>query len=110
MNEPTVKDAGQSGGAGDVSLFAQMVVQLSNMALMMLGHVPNPQTGETIGDLDAARMFIDQLEMLEAKTKGNLTKEEERLLKQSVTGLRMAFVEAIEHPTSSHAETGAASA
>ena len=41
-------------------------------------------------------MFIDQLEMLEVKTKGNLSKDEEQLLKQSLVGTRMAFVHAIE--------------
>jgi hypothetical protein len=78
------------------ALFANMVVQQSNLALMMLGRMPNPQTGETIQDLQAAKMFIDQLEMLEHKTKGNLSRDEDRLIKQSLTTLRMAFVEAIE--------------
>ena len=78
------------------ALFANMIVQQSNMALIFLGKVPHPETGEHIQDLAAAQMFIDQLEMLEAKTKGNLDKREEGLLKQSLTTLRMAFVEAVE--------------
>ena len=41
-------------------------------------------------------MFIDQLEMLEVKTRGNLDKQEDKLLKQSLTALRLAFVEAVE--------------
>jgi len=80
------------------ALFAQLVVQQSNMAMLLMGKVPHPQTGQTVRDIEASRLFIDQLEMLEAKTKGNLTKEEEQLLKQSLMGLRMAFVEAIEAP------------
>lgn len=79
-------------------LFAQLVMQQANMALMLLGKVKNPQSGETVKDLDAARLFIDELEMLEAKTKGNLTKEESHLLKQSLMELRLAFVEAVESP------------
>jgi len=71
-----------------------MVIQQTNMALMFLGQVPHPETGERVRDLNAARMFIDQLEMLESKTKGNLDKREQGLLKQSLTALRMAFVEA----------------
>lgn len=78
------------------ALFAHMVIHQTNMAMMLLGKVPNPQTGETICDLEAARMFIDQLEMLQIKTKGNLTKEEEALLKQSLMSLQMTFVEAVE--------------
>jgi len=80
------------------ALFANMVVQQTNLALMLLGKVPSPETGQPMQDLDAAKMFIDQLEMLEAKTRGNLDKNEEKLLGQSLTSLRLAFVEAIEAP------------
>ncbi|MFM8469602.1 MAG: DUF1844 domain-containing protein [Limisphaerales bacterium] len=76
--------------------FASMVMQTTQMALMLLGQMPHPETGETVTDLEGARMFIDQLEMLEVKTKGNLSKDEEQLLKQSLVGARMAFVAAIE--------------
>jgi len=80
------------------ALFAQLVMQQSNMAMLLLGKVPNPQTGETIRDIEAARLFIDQLEMLREKTRGNLSKDEEQLLKQSLMSLQMAFVEAVESP------------
>ena len=80
------------------ALFAQLVMQQSNMAMLLMGKVPHPQTGQTVRDIEASRLFIDQLEMLEAKTKGNLTKEEDQLLKQSLMSLRMAFVQAIESP------------
>src|SRR6185437_2781085 len=80
------------------ALFAQLVVQQSNMAMLLMGKVPHPQTGQTVRDIEAARLFIDQLEMLEAKTKGNLTKDEDQLLKQSLMSLRMAFVESVESP------------
>lgn len=91
------------------ALFAQLVMQQSNMAMLLLGKVPNPQTGETIRDIEAARLFIDQLEMLEAKTKGNLSKEEDQLLKQSLMSLRMAFVDSVESapPASPKPESGA---
>jgi Domain of unknown function (DUF1844) len=87
------------------ALFANLVIQQTNMALMLLGQVPNPETGERVQNLDAARMFIDQLEMLEVKTKGNLDKREDQLLKQSLTTLRMAFVEAVESAPSADAKT-----
>src|SRR5215471_1058756 len=82
----------------DTALFAQLVMQQSNLALMLMGRVPNPQSGEVVQDIDGARLFIDQLEMLESKTKGNLNKEEANLLKQSLMTLRLAFVEAVESP------------
>ena len=75
------------------ALFGNMVLQQTNMALMFLGKVPHPESGERVHDLEMAQMFIDQLEMLEAKTKNNLSKQEEALLKQSLMAVRMAFVE-----------------
>jgi len=78
------------------ALFANMVVQQTNMALIFLGRTPNPQTGEVIEDLDTARMLIDQLEMLAVKTRGNLDPRETALMNQSWTAVRMAFVEAVE--------------
>src|SRR3989441_11551139 len=77
-------------------LFAQLVLQQSNMAMMLMGKVAHPESGKVVQDVDAARLFIDQLEMLEAKTKGNLSKEEEHLLKQTLMSLRLNFVEAVE--------------
>jgi Domain of unknown function (DUF1844) len=89
---------GSEGGQADrlSVLFAQLVMQQANMATMFLGKVAHPETGEVVKNIDAARLFIDQLEMLEAKTKGNLDKDEAALLKQSLMSLRMAFVEAVE--------------
>ncbi len=90
------------------ALFADLIFQNTNMALMFLGHSPHPQTGEKTTDLEAARMFIDQLEMLAAKTKGNLSKDEERLLQQNLTHLRLSFVDAVEHSSAPAPEIPAA--
>jgi hypothetical protein len=78
------------------ALFANLVFQNTNMAIMFMGRVPHPETGERMLDLQAARMFIDQLEMLQVKTQGNLDKEEEKLLQQSLAHVRIAFVETVE--------------
>ena len=96
MSEATVGGDEQMSREDMMSaLFAHMVMQQSNIAMMMLGKAAHPETGKTMQDLDGAKLFIDQLEMLEAKTKGNLSKEEENLLKQSLMSLRMAFVETV---------------
>ena len=79
------------------ALFAGMVIQQTNLALMLLGKIPHPETGKTLQDIESAKMFIDQLEMIEVKTRGNLDRQEEKLLKQSLTALRLAFVEAIDN-------------
>ena len=78
------------------ALFAHLVMQQSNMALLLLGKAPHPETGQTVQDLEGAKLFIDQLEMLEAKTKGNLSKEESAMLKQTLMSLRFSFVQAVE--------------
>jgi hypothetical protein len=95
-NEPADPMANASREEVISALFANLVIQQTNMAFMFLGRVPHPETGEIVQDFESAKFFIDQLEMIEAKTKGNLDKREEGLLKQSLTGLRMAFVEAID--------------
>jgi hypothetical protein len=116
MNEGTFSQNPPDDGRLETmsALFAHMVLQQTNMALMLLGKVPHPQTGERVQDLEAAQMFIDQLEMLEVKTKGNLDKREEGLLKQSLAAVRMAFVEAVEHrsgaPPPQREPTGTAAA
>ena len=86
------------------ALFGHMIIQNANMALMFLGQTPHPQSGEKVVELETAKMFIDQLEMLEIKTKGNLTREEEKLLQQSLLHLRMTFVHVIENPPASEPE------
>jgi hypothetical protein len=101
MNEPLASEGSPDNPSRDdvqSALFAQLVIQQANMALMLLGKVAHPETGQVIKDIEAARLFIDQLEMLEAKTKGNLNPDEARLLKQSLMSLRLAFVEAVESP------------
>jgi hypothetical protein len=101
MNNPTTApdpEAAPSHEQMISAMFAHLVMQHTNMALIFLGLTPNPQSGQTAQDLESARYFIDQLEMLEVKTKGNLDKNEQAMLKQSLTSLRMAFVEAVNHP------------
>jgi hypothetical protein len=86
------------------AMFIGLVLQQSNMASIFLGLAPHPQTGKMSPDLEHARYFIDQLEMLETKTRGNLDKPEEALLKQNLTHLRLAFVEAAAKPAAPAAE------
>jgi hypothetical protein len=101
MNEPSFSPETKSPASREemfAALFANMIIQQSNMALMCLGKVPHPESGELMQDIESAKMLIDQLEMMEAKTKGNLDKREENLLKQALAAVRMAFVEVIDGP------------
>jgi hypothetical protein len=104
-NSPSETERGAGRDQEMSALFASMIMQHTNMALILLGAAPNPQTGQTAQDLEHAKYFIDQLEMLAVKTKGNLDKQEDALLKQSLTHLRLAFVEAMEHPAKTEPPT-----
>jgi len=73
--------------------FATFVLSLSHSALMHLGEAPNPETGSVEKNLPLARQTIDLIAMLDEKTKGNLTGDEERLVGQILFDLRMRYVE-----------------
>jgi hypothetical protein len=85
------------GELGDEALpnldFATFVLSLSHSVLMHLGEAPHPEGDSAHKDLPLARQTIDLLGLLEEKTKGNLTGDEERLLSQVLFDLRMRFVE-----------------
>ena len=74
--------------------FIEFVMMHAQNAALFLGQIPNPKTGESEINLDLARMFIDQLEMIQEKTRGNLTNEEAMVLRNALSNLQMAFVEA----------------
>lgn len=95
MSEPSAPSS-LTESDNHTALFAQLVMQSTSMALMLMGRSPNPMTGKTEVDLDGARLFIGQLEMLEVKTRGNLSTEEQNLLRQSLMHARMSFVEVVE--------------
>ena len=85
------------------ALFASLVLQQSNLAMMFLGKVPHPEEGKPVRDLESARTFIDQLEILAEKTRGNLTPDEDRLMKGVLTSLRLSYVEATGEPSAAPA-------
>jgi hypothetical protein len=73
--------------------FIEFVVMHAQNAALFLGQIPNPKTGEGEVNLDLARMFIDQLAMIQEKTRGNLTNEEAKVLSNALSNLQMAYVE-----------------
>lgn len=72
--------------------FEVLVTALASEAVLFLGQMPHPQTGQAVLDLPHARHLIDTLGMLEDKTRGNLTPDEERLLHAVLHDLRIAYV------------------
>lgn len=74
-------------------MFSQLVISLQMGAMQQMGKIASPITGKVERDLQMAKASIDMLSMLEAKTKGNLSDEESKLLKHVLYELRMNFVD-----------------
>jgi hypothetical protein len=75
------------------ALFGHLLMSLAQSALMGMGKIVHPAVGKAEVDLEAAQQAIDMLEMLQERTKGNLSSEEERGLTQTLSMLQMNFVE-----------------
>ena len=71
--------------------FADFVILQAQNAGMFLGQVPNPTNGKLEIHLKAARSVLDSLEMLELKTTGNRTPEEDKLLQTALLNLRNLY-------------------
>ncbi len=91
------KAASSQPGAADLGpqdlTFASFVVGLSTEALALMGEMPHPATGERIHDLIGAQQIIDIIGILQAKTRGNLSHDEDTLLDAILFDLRMKYVE-----------------
>lgn len=74
-------------------LFKHVVYIFASSCWQSLGKVPNPMTGKEEKNLDMAKQAIDILEVLESRTKGNLTSQEETFLQQSLTDMRLNYIE-----------------
>lgn len=75
--------------------FATFIYSLSTSALVHLGEIPEPITEKMDKNLPLAKQTIDILGILQEKTKGNLTQEEENLLNNFLYDLRMRYVKAM---------------
>lgn len=72
--------------------FATFIFSLNSSVLVQLGLIDDPATGKKTKNLPLAKQTIDILGMLEEKTQGNLTKDEETMLKNILYDLRMIYV------------------
>lgn len=84
------------GNDANKYLFINLVTMLSMAVMQQLGKLVNPAAGKAEINLDAAQASIDTLDMLAAKTRGNLDKDEERILQETLAMLKMNFVETKE--------------
>jgi hypothetical protein len=76
--------------------FNSLIFSLSSSALLHLGEIADPQTGEKRKDIALAKHTIDTIAMLKEKTQGNLNGEEEKFLESILTDLRWRYVRAAE--------------
>jgi len=85
------------GGERNSFLFAHLVAMFETLALQQLGKLVNPVTGGADRDLRQARITIDMLDMIRAKTAGNLSSDETRILNAVLLELQMNFVDESKH-------------
>ena len=86
------------GSTEDTLRFLDMVGLFGTQAMIALGKLANPVTGKADKNMPAARLFIDTLEMLEHKTRGNLNSDETKVLQATLTDLQLMFVEESKAP------------
>lgn len=107
-SEPSVNGAPDSKRGAEIPpddkfqmTFETLVMSLSSTAMVQLGVLVDPATNQPEPNLPAAKHTIDILEILQVKTKGNLTASESKLLDNILYELRMVFLEltqAIQRP------------
>ncbi len=97
-----------AGGAGEPGAeqakFEDIVSLLMTQALTYLGAFPDPRSGRPVVSLELAKVFVDLLGILEEKTKGNLSEQENQVLTRVVGELRMEYVEVSKYVAQAIAE------
>lgn len=79
--------------------FIEFVLMQAQQIALMLGQIPGPEGKPMEPNLPIARVFIDQLEMIREKTRGNLDSQESDVLAKVLADLQLAYVEAGNHPS-----------
>ena len=73
--------------------FDMLLMQHHTQAMLAMGMIPDPATGQVIKNKSAAKFHIDMLGIIQERTKGNLNQGEEDALNGVLHNLRMMFVE-----------------
>jgi len=80
--------------------FTMLINAMAEPALLFLGEIAHPSSGQPQVDLERARIQIDMLDLLRVKCRGNLSSQEDGLLDRILYQLRMLFVERSNQPKS----------
>jgi hypothetical protein len=95
--------AEEHGHAGHLPVnFSSFVISMGSSALMLMGEQLDPQQPSMPLNLPQAKEIIDLLSMLEEKTRGNLTPDEQVVMKDMLYALRMKFVSLTSGKSSLH--------
>ena len=98
----------QSTNSADLTQrFIELVMMNAQQAALCLGQMAHPSTGKAEVNIEAAKMFIDHLEIIREKTRGNLNKDEEKILTSVLSELQMAFVQVAKGAQGAHGGGGA---
>ena len=87
-------------------LFLEMVLMLHAAAMQQMGKIANPLSQKIERDLAGAQSTIDMLDMFEDRTRGNLSKDEEKVLKQVLQELKLNYVDEFARAPSSQSNVG----
>ncbi len=82
------------GNAEMAQRFVQFVMMQTQNIYYLLGRIPSPDGRAVPPNLEAAKLFIDQLEMVQEKTRNNLSAQEGQIIEEALKNTRLAFVEA----------------
>jgi len=77
-------------------LFMQLIIQNQQIAMMAMGKIKNPVTDKIDRNLEHAKIYIDTLDMLLVKTKGNLSEYEEKFLGETLKELKLNYVDEMD--------------
>jgi hypothetical protein len=80
----------------EAALFLQLVLGLQQAAMIGLGKLMSPMSGKIERNLESAKNTIDTLAAIESRTRGNLEPDEQRVLTQVLTELRMNYVDEVK--------------
>src|SRR5471032_935890 len=87
------KKSSSIGNAELAQRFVQFVMMQAQNIFYVLGRIPSPDGRPIPPNLEAAKLLIDQLEMILEKTRGNLSAQESSILDDALKNVRLSFVE-----------------
>jgi hypothetical protein len=96
--EPVGEDASTQEGPLPEIDFTHFIFSLSTSALIQMGEIQDPFAQKLVKNLPLAKQTIDLIGMLQEKTKGNLTPDEQKVMEYVLYDLRMRYVKSVGKP------------